>query len=517
MKRHAGLISIGVLAFAACTTCGCVADPTTPQPTSTGSSEDSNAPLPGEPLPAEEIEEFGAVAALNAGSACSGTLIDTGVPQGPAYVLTDGRCVGGLGRPPQSTAVGLEWSGTAEFLRAAETPDRAIPLEVVELTYATMRHAAIGIVRLNATLADAEALGIGVLPIADEQPRSGDEVASIGVPVIGLEPDAQVLRRADCTLGSQHSLIESFWLFLDAFSTDCDGVLAGSSGSPLVHLDEDGRPVEVVAMITASTSGASRSDAGACAVNRPCELTEAGAVPVGRTDYAQSVAGIGRCFDPSTGLFTLGEACPLRMSDVWAERGGGVFRPGQLPDSAGRLPEASFVGESVGVLSTALVPIGDGTVCADKETYADADTHLLPRAGQPWEAVGVIVAPELPGAEGHYLLCAVSGERYDSAASVIFEVDRTPPTVAAGAEVERLDGGGVAVRPLLSPPELAAVRYTWAAPDTVDCDDLDAFQEFSVAPLIIAAADLPAVYCIYGLDAAGNRTPVTSIDIPRTR
>ncbi len=111
----------------------------------------------------------------------------------------------------------------------------------------------------------------------------------------------------------------------------------------------------------------------------------------------------------------------------------------------------------------------------------------------------------------------MSGEGYDLAASVIFEVDRTPPTLAADAEVERLEGGGVAVRPLLRPPELAAVRFTWGAPGAVDCEDPDALQDFSIAPLTIAAVDLPAVYCISGLDAAGNRTPVTRIDIPRAR
>ena len=85
---------------------------------------------------------------------------------------------------------------------------------------------------------------------------------------------------------------------------------------------------------------------------------------------------------------------------------------------------------------------------------------------------------QLPGEEGHYLLCAVSGEGYDLAASVIFEVDRTPPTLAADAEVERLEGGGVAVRPLLRPPELAAVRFTWGAPGAVDCEDPDALAGF---------------------------------------
>ncbi len=392
MRRHAGLIGVGLLALAACTTSACVAGEADPANTSADPSSGPVALMPGEPLTDDEAAAFGAVAALDSAAACVGTLIDTGVPTGPAYLLTAGRCVGGLGQPPQSTALMLEWSGTADFLRTAAVQGRGIPVEVVELTYATMRNADMGIVRLGSTLADVEALGIASLPIAVEQPTSGEAVASIGIPVLGLQPDAQVLRRAECTLGDQRSLIESFWLWLGVFAADCGGVAAGGSGSPLLGVDENGIPVEVVAMVTAPPSDASPAS-DSCGLRHPCEVTRAGAVPVGETVSAQSVAGIGRCFDETTGSFSLGGECPLRVSDVWAERGGGVFQSATQPDADGRLAEASFVGESVGVLSAATIPFGNGEGCLDGDTYADAETHVLPRQGQPWEAVGVVVTP----------------------------------------------------------------------------------------------------------------------------
>ncbi len=85
--------------------------------------------------------------------------------------------------------------------------------------------------------------------------------------------------------------------------------------------------------------------------------------------------------------------------------------------------------------------------------------------------------------------------------------------MAADATVERLADGGVVVRPHLDPPEIAAVRFAWGALDALDCKDAAALDEFFLAPLVIAADDLPAVYCISGMDAAGNRTPVTRIEI----
>jgi hypothetical protein len=75
----------------------------------------------------------------------------------------------------------------------------------------------------------------------------------------------------------------------------------------------------------------------------------------------------------------------------------------------------------------------------------------------------------------------------------------------------------VLVQAHLNPPEISTVRFTWGHPDTVDCDDTATFQDLFIAPLTIFADDLPATYCLYGLDAAGNPTPVQTIDIPSAR
>jgi hypothetical protein len=126
--------------------------------------------------------------------------------------------------------------------------------------------------------------------------------------------------------------------------------------------------------------------------------------------------------------------------------------------------------------------------------------------------VGVAVGVVLPEREGYYLLCAVRGDSFDAAASVIFDVDLTPPRFAADADVE-LSGETAIIRPTLHPPELSGVRYAWGAPGTVDCADPSGFDDFATAPLILRADDLPAVYCLCGVDVAGNRTPVTVIDV----
>ena len=237
---------------------------------------------------------------------------------------------------------------------------------------------------------------------------------------------------------------------------------------------------------------------------------------VERTTYAQSVAGIGRCFD-NAGRFTLGDECPLPTSSIWAESGGGSFRGGDLPNSLGATPSVSVVGRHAGTARTALVPFGDGRACQREETYSGAATVALRKAAKPGEALGIPVDVDLPETEGHYLLCAVRGHDYEGAAAVLFEVDRTPPLIAATAEVEDIGEGNLRVTPQLNPPEISAVRSMWGPPDTVNCADPTGFYpaDPSPKPLAISAANLPVRYCIYGQDAAGNATGIAVINLPQ--
>ena len=266
-------------------------------------------------------------------------------------------------------------------------------------------------------------------------------------------------------------------------------------------------------MINTTTQGTSADQGGLCSINRPCEITPDGVKMVEKTSYAQSVAGVGACFDAS-GKFAIGGDCPLTVSSIWAEAGGGSFRGGGEPNAFGEQPTARFVGRSEGTFRHKLVPLSDGTACQKPETYADATGAKLPKAGEPWDMLGTEVAVDLPPQEGRYLLCAVAGDDYAGAAGVLFDVDRTPPIFPAGAEVEDVGDGAKIVRPHLNPPEIATVRFTWGDPASIDCSETTEFQDFFIVPLTLTKEELPVRYCVYGMDNAGNRTEVAKIDIP---
>lgn len=481
-------------------------------PVETDSAEPEPPPV-ADPLPLEELTRFSGVAMMNAGSNCTGTLIDTGVPAGPAYVLTNGHCVGDVGRSAQMTTHDEEWFGTATFLAAKGNEDNKLDVDVVALEYSTMRHTDTGIVRLKPTLGELQDLGIKPIPITAAEPAEGAAVTNIGVPVQDLMAEDWVLRRGECKLGSQQTLIEFLWTWFGVWSNDCPGIIQGSSGSPLLSLDADGAPEAVVAMINTTTAGSSAAMGGACFLNRPCEVTADGVHMREDTSYAQSVAGIGDCFD-AAGEFELGASCPLSVSSIWAEQGGGEFRGGGEPNAFGDLPSARIAGREAGTMRSALVPIGDATACTKAETYASATPAALPEAEDPWDPVGAVVPVDLPAEEGFYQLCAVSGDDYAGAAGVLFQVDRTPPIFPAGADVTDIGEGTVIVQPHLNPPEIATIRFKWGPQGSTDCEDSASFQDFFIVPLTLMADDLPATYCIYGMDGAGNRTEVKQIDIP---
>ena len=508
IRLRAAVLGIAAVLLAGCglTPPGAAAPPPAAAPT-------VGLPDPADPLPLDQLASFSGVAVMNAGSNCTGTLIDTGAPDGPAYILTNGHCVGDVGRSPQQTTHEEDWYGTATFLAAAGNQDARLEVEVTALAYSTMRHTDTAVLRLKPTLGELTALGIRPIPVTGVEPAPGTPVVNIGAPVQELSENEWVLRRGECTLGARHTLIEFRWLWFGVWSNDCPGIVQGSSGSPLLTLGPDGEPTAVVAMINTTTAGSDPAMGGACWLNRPCEVGADGARMVPDTSYAQSVAGLGACFT-TAGEFSREEpGCPLPDSDVWAESGGGSFRGGGEGDAFDQPSQVSLVGREPASVRTALVPLRDATACQAPETYAGAVALDIPAAGEAWEQVGRVVPVELPASEGRFLFCAVNGENYAGAASVLFQVDRTPPVLPAGAEVVDSDGSVIVV-PHLNPPEIATVRFAWGAPEAIDCGDPSGFQDFFIIPLTLTADDLPARYCIYALDDAGNAGPVTTIELP---
>ena len=105
--------------LAACT------DSTSPEP-----DTEETLPEVAPPLTIDELPPYTGVVRLNAGSNCTGTLVETGADTAPAYVITNGHCVGDVGRAAQDTTVDLDWFGTADFFAVEGNEESGLVVDV---------------------------------------------------------------------------------------------------------------------------------------------------------------------------------------------------------------------------------------------------------------------------------------------------------------------------------------------------------------------------------------------------
>ncbi|NHB85511.1 hypothetical protein G7085_15280 [Tessaracoccus sp. HDW20] len=137
-----------------------------------------------------------------------------------------------------------------------------------------------------------------------------------------------MLRKGECTLGGAVDLIEHHWLWLGVPRTDCPGVLGGSSGSPLIA---DGT---VVSIINTTNGGVPADRAGTCYLGKPCEITDAGAMPSPRRATGSMSPGSAPASPAAASPWAAPARCPPRASQ-------GSVVAGSSPPRASRRPVAS--------------------------------------------------------------------------------------------------------------------------------------------------------------------------------
>ena len=255
---------------------------------------------PAPPVQASDAERWSGVARITGDVSCTGVLLDTGEGDGPAYLLTAGRCGPARDADPNAVLTNQPVDATATFKVISGVPSVSVP--VARVAYSSMKGTDVSVLRLDATLAELRGQGLRPDAIVPAAAAARFPVTDVGVPVDGIDPTGVVLRAGSCRLGASADLVESSWLFDQMQANNCPGAVGGSSGSPLFN-DAD----QVVAMLTTTTAGA--LPGGACFRDTPCVRTRSGVTVEADTSYAVAAAGLDRCFQGGT--FGLGKDCPL--------------------------------------------------------------------------------------------------------------------------------------------------------------------------------------------------------------
>lgn len=458
-----------------------------------GSSE-PQAVVPAPLLDRTDGEEYTGVAALSVSSDCTGTVVDTGVDDAPAYVLTNGHCLGMDGQAPNEVLIDEEGYGEATFFAFHDTPesDRVI-VPVARFEYATMYSVDIGVLRLDATLGELKDQGIKALPLNPDGAKSGTKVTNIAFPVTDIAAEDWALREGNCKLGKQTDVIEFRWLWEGEIANDCPGVLGGSSGSPLIA---DGK---VVSVINTTSGGVSADRGKACYLGQPCQLQGDSVKFVQDTAYGVDLSGVEACF--KDGTFTLGGECSLPTDVTPGVFGGGTFSAdgtdtGDQPASISLTPP-----EDTAVTYLVKTGLASPLSCADAGFFDDAEKFTV-AAGD-----SEMVEVALPQEEGFEFACV--GSEGALPAIVIFNVDTTPPAEGPQLAITRFDDGGVLIDPLFDMPEIVDIQWLTGPADSTNCADRDLYTPYFRQSLMVSADELPLRVCSVGFDLAGNESPVS--------
>ena len=465
-----------------------------PEPSSDTPGEPEIA-VPAPPLEPAELDLYGGVASLAGSSNCTATLIDTKTDSAPAYLITNGHCVGLDGLPTNDTIIDEEGQGEARFFNV-KGATKVLTVPVSRFEYATMRGTDVGIVRLDTTLGDLKTAGAVPLAIAANAPAAGTKVINIAVPTQGVDDADQVLRKGACTLGEPVDLIEYRWLWLDALRNDCPGVLGGSSGSPLIATDE------IVSIINTTNTGVAADRGDTCYLGKPCEISGDTATFVPGSSYSVNVAGIGLCFPD--GAFALGSDCPLPATTLTGVDGGGIFGA-DGHDGNGRPAEVTLDSTGPKLVSVAQnVSLGAARSCTDAAGYSDA----APLQFDAEEDEGALPLT-LPSTNGFTLVCVAERGKEEAAARFVYAIDTVAPVKGPELSILPLEDGEVAVDPIFDIPDIADIHLVFGPPAETDCSDRSAYSPYRRQPLFFEAADLPARFCVVGFDSAGNESPIT--------
>ncbi|MFZ3285011.1 trypsin-like serine peptidase [Pseudomonas sp.] len=459
--------------------------------------------------PVGEIRSF-----IGVGWMCTGTLVasvERPRDDQPALVVTAGHCsvnarLTGDNDVVIDSPMQPGFYFTPNFFYDNQADHRRY--EIRRVVYSTMKGTDLGLLELSATYGELRSAGIKPTLLKNFEPVDR-AIESAHIPFFATPGGGIFLRHSVCKSESGRPVFESEepirvnfpWFWSQSRPNDCIGVYGGSSGAPV--FSKDGR--QVIAVISTLTDPGHTG----CGYARPCELTDSGTVSRKDAVYTNSVDQFVAAMRPDNTLdlskLDPGTGVKMERSGSWSTRStvadaDGKLQPAQWnlkvsdafefirfktgPASSIQCAQAKGYGEPMKVTDQPLIKLGVG----DKEGI-QAMCVIGKRLGQePWQAM-------------------------QYATVKLRQLDNTPPTQTPNIYVREDEVGFWSVGSTVTFNENKESYYKFGARDSTNCQSHEGYALFHDFLRLSKTQDWR--YCAYGVDVAGNASPVVSQDLVR--
>lgn len=443
-------------------------------------------------------ERFKHVGKLSGRGLCTATLIagsETPDANQQALILSAGHCFDSSLDTNEviiDQPVGPGWTYTPNYF--IDLINEHQPVDIDRVLYATMKGGDLAVFRLKATY--GELANRGILPVTlqkDYEPSVNQPIELAHIPANGIAGNKRYLRYSACSITGKTPLVyEGIWAWSPVVSVDCAGVSGGTSGSPVILKDKP----QIIGVLNTTVD----QNYTGCGVNRPCELVKDKGFSREGDSYYIPVDKIARAFTPDGKL-------DLSKFD---DGKGIIINPG------GPLITKSTVNNKPATWNLHLEEQGfdnirykgglaSNTDCSDPKGYSKP----IPVTTQPLDKLTV------PAKEGVYAMCVIgqhsankNWQSTSNASIKLREIDNTPPAIKPTTRLVFETEDSWIVDPIFNPYEIVDLRIKSGPLKSTKCDDDTGYSIYRRIPISLKKKDSPVRFCVYGLDQAGNRSPI---------
>ena len=447
---------------------------------------------------------FTGIGRLSLSTSCTAFFIRTpGGSNAPAYALAAGHCYSISANEIFVNQALPASTRPVRFRYFVDTQEQQVAVPVRRLAYSTMRGWDVAVIELAATSGELQAQGLMPLQLEPAEPAPGTAISVVGAPGSNFPSADQFLRQSRCTLGERADLIEFTWHFWNVRRNDCEDIVGGVSGSPVISE----RTGNVVGIVNTTTHLAFQSGADFdCYAGRPCEISGGVQKVEEETSYSIPVAGLLGCFSDSGEFAHDRAACPLpRAAPRIAVSHAGRNRPPGTAWNAAIAGDAAYYRYKTMVAGT-----GD---CRDAAGYSAPVSR---------EARGTI-EDRLPEAENRYLMCVIGGGSPEAghpswqlprdAVVLIARTDATPPILPPLYRITAMPMEEMSLAFDFLPPELSSYEFKIGTPDSTRCAE-PGYRIYRRIPVSLPDGG-PYRICLRATDEADNAQPPLDMIVGR--